>query len=103
MNDAFVNSHLPPIVYANKNTASTDEKPRMSITGLQSGAFKSLLADMKQEIATAQTQGIADVKAAGDAAAGQIKTTIAGVKAKISSEVSDALQEFAEFTNGGPA
>jgi hypothetical protein len=79
------------------------EKPDMSITGLQSGAFKSLLADMKREIADAQIQGIADVKAAKDAAANDIKTAISGVREKIKTEVSDALQEFAEFTNGGPA
>lgn len=72
----------------------------MSITGLQSGAFKLLLAEMKQEIAAAQTQGIADVKAAKNSAATEIKNTIASVKSRIKSEVSDALQEFSEFTNG---
>jgi hypothetical protein len=41
--------------------------------------------------------------AAKDEAASEIKNTISGVKAKIKSEVSDALQEFSEFTNGGPA
>lgn len=85
----------------NELTTVKTGKP-MSITGLQSGAFKSLLAEMKQEIAAAQNQGVADVKAAKDAATVEIKTTISSVKAKIESEVSDALQEFAEFTNGGP-
>lgn len=85
------------------NNITKPSETKMSITGLQSGAFKSLLAEMKEEIATAQTQGIADVKAAKDSATAEIKTTISGVRDKIKSEVSDALQEFAEFTNGGPA
>lgn len=58
---------------------------------------------MRKEIADAQVQGVADVKAAKDQATVTIKTTISGVKAKIKSEVDDALQEFAEFSNGGPA
>lgn len=72
----------------------------MSITGLQSGAFQTMLAEMRKDIAAAQTQGVSDVMAAKDAATKDIKTTIAGVKEKIKSEVSDALQEFAQFTNG---
>lgn len=74
----------------------------MSITGLQSGSFRAMLDEMRKDIAEAQNQGVAEVKAAHSEAAAEIKTTIANVKAKIKSEVSDALQEFAEFTNGGP-
>lgn len=93
-------SGLPTVDFAPQPQAST--KP-MSITGLQSGAFKSMLEDLKKEIAAAQNQGVADVVAAKDAAKTEITNTIAGVKDKIKSEVSDALQEFAQFTNGGPA
>jgi hypothetical protein len=78
------------------------EKPKMSITGLKSGAFKAMLEEMKTEIGSLQSQGVADVKAATVQAASDIKTTVDNVKAKLKSEVADALQEFAEFTNGGP-
>lgn len=78
------------------------EKQLMSITGLKSGAFKAMLEEMKTEIGMIQSQGVADVKAATVQAASDIKTTVDNVKAKLKSEVADALQEFAEFTNGGP-
>ena len=79
------------------------EKPSMSITGLQSGAFKAMLADMRKEIADAQNQGVADVKATVVEARTEITTAVAGVKEKVRAEVADALQEFSTFTNGGPA
>ena len=75
----------------------------MSITGLQSGAFKAMLADMRKEIADAQNQGVADVKATVVEARTEITTAVAGVKEKVRAEVADALQEFSTFTNGGPA
>jgi hypothetical protein len=78
------------------------EKPKMSITGLKSGAFKAMLEEMKTEIGALQSQGVADVKAATVEAATEIKATVNNVKAKLKSEVADALQEFSEFTNGGP-
>ena len=62
-----------------------------------------MLEAMRKEIADAQNQGVKDVMAAKDEAASEIKNTISGVKAKIKTEVADALQEFSEFTNGGPA
>lgn len=81
------------------------ERPQvkpMSITGLKSGAFKAMLEDMKAEIGSLQSQGVADVKAATVEAATEIKATVNNVKAKLRSEVADALQEFSEYTNGGP-
>lgn len=78
------------------------EKPKMSITGLKSGAFKAMLEQMKAEIGDIQSQGVADVKAATIEASTEIKATVNNVKAKLKSEVAEALQEFAEFTNGGP-
>jgi tagatose-1,6-bisphosphate aldolase non-catalytic subunit AgaZ/GatZ len=83
--------------------AKAETKRTMSITGLQSGAFRAMLDEMKAEIAAAQNDGVAQVKAAKDEAKTEISTTIANVKAKVKSEVADALQEFAAFTNGGPA
>lgn len=80
------------------------EKPKpMSITGLKSGAFKAMLEEMKAEIGGLQSQGMAEVKTATAEAAQEIKATVDNVKAKIKSEVADALQDFSEFTNGGPA
>ena len=79
------------------------ETPKMSITGLKSGAFRAMLEEMKTEIGALQSQGVADVKAATVEAATEIKSTVDNVKAKLKSEVAEALQEFAEFTNGGPA
>jgi hypothetical protein len=78
------------------------KNPSMSITGLKSGAFKAMLEEMKSEIGNLQSQGVADVKAATVEAATEIQTTVNNVKAKLKSEVADALQEFSEFTNGGP-
>jgi hypothetical protein len=75
----------------------------MSITGLKSGAFKAMLEEMKTEIGALQGQGVADVKAATAEAANEIKSTVDNVKAKLKAEVADALQEFSEFTNGGPS
>ena len=79
------------------------EKTEMSITGLKSGAFKAMLEDMKTEIGALQSQGVADVKAATVEASTEIKATVENVKAKLKAEVAEALQEFSEFTNGGPA
>ena len=78
------------------------EKSTMSITGLKSGAFKAMLEQMKAEIGDIQNQGVADVKAATVEASNEIKSTVDSVKAKLKAEVADALQEFSEFTNGGP-
>jgi len=78
------------------------EKP-MSITGLQSGTFKTLLEDMRKQVAEAQNQGAAKVVAAKDNAVAQVSAAVEGVVAKVDREVSEALQDFSEFTNGGPA
>lgn len=74
----------------------------MGILGLQSGSIKSALEEAKQEIAAVHSQGIADIRAVKDKAKGDIKAQLAGVKDKISSEISDALHELAQFTNGEP-
>lgn len=85
-----------------ESTPVPGAKP-MSITGLQSGAFAGKLADMRQKIADAQNQGLAKIDGAQVAAAAKVDAAIAGVTAKVDKEVEDALQEFATFTNGGPA
>lgn len=97
--------HVTPLPAAQPivQPIQTTEKPKMSVTGLQSGAFKAKLAEMKQKMLDAQNQGLAQVDAAQTEAKNEIDTAIAGVASKIKSEVADALQEFSEFTNGGPA
>jgi hypothetical protein len=79
------------------------EREPMSITGLQSGAFKEELAKMKQKLLDEQMQGLAQINGASQEAAAKIQAATSGAAAKIKSEVEDAMQEFAEFTNGGPA
>lgn len=78
-------------------------KKPMSITGLKTGAFKAMLEEMKAELGGLQSQGMDDVKTATAEAKAEIKATVDNVKAKIKSEVADALQDFSEYTNGGPA
>ena len=81
----------------------TKETPKMSITGLQSGAFKAQMEAMRQRLIDKQTAGGAKIVAAGEAAAAKIDEAVSNAEAKIDSEVSSVLQDFSEFTNGGPA
>lgn len=90
-------------IAAEINQVRKTERATMSITGLKSGAFKAMLEDMKTEIGALQSQGVADVKAATVEASTEIKATVENVKAKLKAEVAEVLQEFSEFTNGGPA
>lgn len=80
-----------------------EAKPTMSITGLQSGAFQAKLAEMKQRMVEKQNSALSRVDAATVAGHAKIDEAISGVEAKISKEIEDSLQEFAQFTNGGPA
>lgn len=93
---------VPLTATADEIRAALQDKTTMSITGLQSGAFQAKLAEMKQKIAEAQNQGLAKVEAAQSQAAAKVSAAIDGVVAKVDKEVEDALQEFAQFTNGGP-
>lgn len=78
-------------------------KVSMSITGLQQGAFAAKLADLKKKMSDKQNAGIAQIDSAITAAAQKVDDAVAGVNAKIDAEVSNSLQEFAQFTNGGPS
>jgi TPP-dependent pyruvate/acetoin dehydrogenase alpha subunit len=75
----------------------------MSITGLKSGAFQSTLEAMRQRLIDKQNAGAAKIAAKGEEAAVQIDAAVSNAEAKIDREVSDVLQDFSEFTNGGPA
>lgn len=98
IDDAFVNSHLPPIVYANKTEEQPSEKPKMSITGLQAGAVKAAIQAAKDRQAQSLTKlaGAASKVVSVSDAMDQVSTTM-------EKEADDALQELAQFTNGGPA
>lgn len=79
------------------------ETPKMSITGLQAGAFEAKLAQIKKTIADKQSQGLAKIDTTVAAEAAKLEAAVDGVTAKISKEVDDQLAEFAAYTNGGPA
>lgn len=76
------------------------EKPSMSITGLQSGAFQAKLAEMRKKMSDIQTAGLAEIDAAVTQGAAELDAAAKSAAAKAKSEVADALQEFAKFTNG---
>lgn len=80
----------------------TAEKPTMSITGLQSGAFQAKLAEMRQKIADSQAKGLAKIDAAVTAGAAELDAAADGAAAKANKEIANALQEFGLTTNGGP-
>jgi hypothetical protein len=75
----------------------------MSITGLQGGAFQAALTQLKQRMADKQNSAVASIAAGMAAGESKIDAAVSGVTAKIDAEVSEALQEFSTFTNGGPA
>jgi hypothetical protein len=79
------------------------EKPSMSITGLKSGAFHGTIEALRQRLIDKQSQGAAKIAAAGEMGAAKIDEAVNSAEAKIDKEVSEVLQDFSEFTNGGPA
>ena len=79
------------------------EKSNMSITGLKSGAFQNTIEALRQRLIDKQTQGAAKIAAAGEQGAAKIDEAVNNAEAKIDKEVSEVLQDFSEFTNGGPA
>jgi hypothetical protein len=83
-----------------------EEKQRvssMSITGLKSGAFHGTIEALRQRLIDKQNQGAAKIAAAGELGAAKIDEAVNSAEAKIDKEVSEVLQDFSEFTNGGPA
>jgi hypothetical protein len=79
------------------------ENPKMSITGLKSGAFHGTIEALRQRLIDKQNQGAAKIAAAGEMGAAKIDQAVNSAEAKIDKEVSEVLQDFSEFTNGGPA
>lgn len=104
---AATDDEIAAAIQANINKINDLSKPTaakpMSITGLQSGAFQAKLAEMKKRFADKQNEGLARVDTAVEAGNAKIDQAVAGVEAKMNKEIEDSLQEFAQFTNGGPA
>lgn len=80
-----------------------DTAPTSNITGLLSGAFKDKLAEMRLKIADRQKQALAKIDGAVMNGAMKIEAAAEDVASKVDKEISAALQEFAQHTNGGPA
>ena len=89
---------IPPQVPAK----IVDDAPLSNVTGLQFGAFQDALAQIRKRIGDKQQQAVN--KIVGAVAAGEAKIEAAAheVSTKIDKEISAALQEFAQSTNGGP-
>jgi hypothetical protein len=78
------------------------EEKHMSITGLKSGAFHGTIEALRQRLIDKQNQGAAKIAAAGEMGAAKIDEAVNNAESKIDKEVSEVLQDFSEFTNGGP-
>lgn len=79
------------------------EIQKMSITGLQGGVLKAKLSEIKQNAQKRLADGIARIEGAHTSGLARVDAEMDGVVKKINKEIDDQLQEFAEFTNGGPA
>lgn len=84
-------------------TMQADTAPASNVTGIQSGAFKSKLAEMRQKIADKQTEALSKIDGAVSSGAAKMNAAVDEVISKADREVDAALHEFATFTNGGPA
>lgn len=74
-----------------------------NITGLQSGAFQDALTQMRQRLADRQKHAVGKILASVEAGAAKMDEAADQAAAKVDKEISAALQEFAQHTNGGPA
>lgn len=93
----------PADIKAKLQNPFENEKPKMSITGLKAGAFQGTIEALRQRLIDKQSQGAAKIAAAGEMGAAKIDEAVNSAEAKIDREVSEVLQDFSDFTNGGPA
>jgi hypothetical protein len=77
-----------------------ETKP-MSVTGFEPGAIRAKLDGLKQKARDRRAQSMAKLDAAHEMVA-SVDAEIEKVAAQIEKEAAAGLQEFAEFTNGGP-
>lgn len=89
------------IAAALQNPFIKTENARMSITGFQPGAIKAAIDAAKQSSQDQLNQAMAKL-AAAQTKAQSVPDAINQVALKMEKEADDALQELAQFTNGGP-
>lgn len=87
-------SRLPPVNI-------TEETKPMSITGFQPGALKAAIEAAQKAATDRRAQSMAKLAEAG-AKTVAVADAIDAVSAKMAKEADAALQELAQFTNGGP-
>jgi hypothetical protein len=78
------------------------ENTRMSISGYEPGAIRDKLNALKRQGKQRREAALAKLEEAGGKHEA-VSAEIERVAAQIEKEADSALQEFAEFTNGGPA
>lgn len=61
------------------------------------------MAQLRKRVADKQMQGIAKIGNAVTAGEAKIDAAVANIEAKVDKEISASLQEFAQYSNGGPA
>lgn len=74
----------------------------MSVSGYEPGAIRARLDALKKAGKDRRDQAIAKLDAAGTKHE-QVSEEIERVAGQLEKEADAALQEFAEFSNGGPA
>ena len=74
----------------------------MSISGYEPGSIRARMEALKKSGKDRRDQAIAKLEGAGKKHE-DVSAEIERVAAQIEKEAEDALQEFAEFSNGGPA
>jgi hypothetical protein len=74
----------------------------MTVTGLQPGSIRNKLEELKQSRANRRAEALARLDSA-NAKHDQVDQQLETIASQIEKEADDALQEFAAFTNGGPA
>lgn len=75
---------------------------RMSLTGFQPGSIKAAIDAAKKASQDELASAMAELGAA-QAKAAEVPAALKQVAGQIKKEAEDALQEFAQFTNGSPA
>jgi hypothetical protein len=89
------------IRFALLNPFIRTENTKMSVTGYKPGAIRAALDAAKRQAQEELTAAMGTLSEAQTKAA-EVPAAIKQVAGQIKREAEDALQEFAEFTNGGP-
>lgn len=90
------------IATALQNPFIRTENTKMSISGYEPGAIRAKLEALKNQGKQRRDQALAKLENAGRAHEA-VSDEIERVAGQLEKEADAALQEFAEFSNGGPA